>query len=648
VGLFSRFVLRIMVKSDGIPRCELGNRGIGLSEIGYIGGLVDPAMHPNRRQGRSSDGAQWCKPCVDGRELFLVSRGDRLRICTNGAIRILVRGYVALPGSPRALEPEPLAELVLGHYLREGDIPADRLEGSFTLILMDGNLGRVLLYRNLVGAGYTYFTRLADGLLFSSNLANLVDALPATPPPNREVLPAFFLFRFVPGSQTLFHGIERLMPGELVTFGSDGFRRTQRQTFGSLVQGSRIRRDAPDRLEQTMDRILADCAAFDPAAANLLSGGVDSSFIQAHWNRARPAGGGAPLSYAVSVDHPHTRLDTDYALTAAQALGTRHTFVPADAPYADYLCETIGSTGEPPNHVQSAYFGHLARAMVANGLKTGLCGEGADSLFGLDTATTLHVARAARIAIPFSALRRLAAMAARAFGKRYLADSLLLADRVLNLSDPEHPINQAAVFTDRPSVVNCFGAQAVHAALAYRRALCDQYRVPDDPLDRTHAAGFLGEAMESASLWTTLFNTQGADLLCPFLDSRMLRFVANLDPRARYPFRKPKDLLKRALSQHVGRQIAYRPKLGFGQPIFEWLRPGGQLHPLVEAIGHYDFVDQEALTKARAAPNWFLYNLVCYDVWHKLFIERTIERSSGLALAAVGSPTAPAAASGEL
>ena len=67
------------------------------------------------------------------------------------------------------------------------------------------------------------------------------------------------------------------------------------------------------------------------------------------------------------MDHPRTWLDTDYAMTAAQALGTAHTLVPADGPYAGYLLETLAATGEPPNHVQTAYFAGLARAMVAQG-----------------------------------------------------------------------------------------------------------------------------------------------------------------------------------------------------------------------------------------------------------------------------------------
>jgi asparagine synthetase B (glutamine-hydrolysing) len=150
-------------------------------------------------------------------------------------------------------------------------------------------------------------------------------------------------------------------------------------------------------------------------------------------------------------------------------------------------------------------------------------------------------------------------------------------------------------------------------------------------MERLHAIGYFAEATDSASLWTTLFNRAGAELFCPFLDSRVLRLVVNLEAQARFRFRRPKALLKAALVRNGAGALAHRSKLGFGQPIFEWLAPGGQLRPLVEDIGRYDFVDRRTLQSSLACPNWFLYSLLCFDLWYKLFIERSLPRNAGLA-----------------
>jgi asparagine synthetase B (glutamine-hydrolysing) len=326
----------------------------------------------------------------------------------------------------------------------------------------------------------------------------------------------------------------------------------------------------------------------------------------------------------VSVDHPHTWLDTDYALTAGQALGSRHTLVPADGPYADYLLDSLGSTGEPLNHVQSAYFGHLARVMGAEGIPAGLCGEGADSLFGVGLANHIHNADLLRTLLPVPWLRRLGGWVADRLGADRLAYTCRVANLLTDFTQPEHPVNTVASFTERDLVEMCFGKRGVEAGLEARRALPDRYAVPLDPMNRLHAMGFLGEAMDSAGLWATLFNRAGTDLLCPFLDSRLLRFALSLPPQVRYSFRRPKELLKRALSRHVPESMARRVKLGFGQPIFEWLSPGGQLRPLVNDLGQHDFVAAGVLNRARQRPGWFLYSLLCYDLWHKLFIEGSV------------------------
>jgi asparagine synthase (glutamine-hydrolysing) len=586
----------------------------------YLGGV---RRRDAAARGAIRGAASWTYTAGNA-ELALHAAG--VRVFTWDALALLVRGYARPSDTSGSLDLESVAEEIRCHYLERGELAVDGLDGSFTLALLDGQAGRVLLYRNLVGAGFTYYHADADGLLFGSNLADLVDASGVAPRANREALPAFFLYRWVPGRETLFDDFFRLLPGEEVCWDARGLTRVQRHGFADAAGEEMDLDEAVERVEATLSAVLRDCSRVQPGAANLLSGGIDSSYLQVLWNRVAAGGDDLPPSWSVSVDHPHTWADTDYAVTASRALGTRHVLLPADGPYADYLLETLAETGEPPNHVQTAYFGHLARSMAARGVGAGLCGEGADSLFGLGLANAVHNAGLLRRLVPGRAARRLLAAVCGLVRRQSLAAAFRLSNELYDLGSPHHPVNRVAAFADREAVAACFGPAAAAAASAGRRALLDRFAVPDDPMDRLHAAGFLGEAMDSAALWTTLFDRAGGELLCPFLDSRVVRLALGLPPHVRYPFRQPKDLLKRALARHVPADLVRRPKLGFGQPIFEWLAPGGQLRPLVERIGNHDFVDPATLARTRARPTWFLYSLLCYDLWHKLFVERSLPR----------------------
>jgi asparagine synthase (glutamine-hydrolysing) len=549
-------------------------------------------------------------------DLFLEVQGDAVAVHQEEDFALLTRGIVRW--GDRGLA--NLAAELLQHYRQTGALPSEQLEGSFTLILLDARQRKVILYRNLVGNGFTYYTRTPDGFLFGSNLAELVERRGHAPQANADAWPAFFLFRFVPGRDTLFRDCYRLLPGEELTFDEQGLRRRQRQTFADL-RGSLPRREPPlDQLERTMSAVLQDQQARRPDTVNLLSGGVDSTYLQAVWQRVSGQPG---RSFSVSVNHPRTRLDTDYALSAAAALQTRHTLLPADGKYVDYLSESLASTGEPPNHVFAVYLGALARAITSTGIGAALCGEGADSLFGIGSADGLRHAQWIRRLVP-GWLRGCGARAAQGCGRPYLADAFRLAGFLRQPRHWDHPLNRVAVFADWDLVQACFGDDRIDRALAERRELLDLCQVGEQPLDRLHAIGYLGEAADSASLWTTLFNQAGGDLYCPFLDSRLLRLAVNLPHGIRFPYRRPKGLLKDALARHVPRDIVERVKLGFGQPIVEWLGPGGQLQPYVKRIGHYDFLPAAVRTSALARPGWFLYSLLCFDLWHKIFIERTL------------------------
>src|SRR5262249_38707712 len=147
--------------------------------------------------------------------------------------------------------------------------------------------------------------------------------------------------------------------------------------------------------------------------------------------------------------------------------------VPADGPYATYLVDLLANTGEPPNHVQSAYFGHLARDVAAHGFGGGLCGEGADSLFGLGLGGYLTIASAAGRLLPFPWLPRAAAALAARAGRADLAGAFRLGSDLTDYANPLHPVNRVASFTDQDAVAACFGASAVAEAEARRRSLAD-------------------------------------------------------------------------------------------------------------------------------------------------------------------------------
>src|SRR5438067_4373068 len=179
-------------------------------EIGYIGGIVKrgAADWPAR-----TDWERWHWAGAEF-EACLLAGGAGCRLYSRGELCVLLRGFIADTWAPWPGDMKRLADRIIEAYRDEGTLCIDGLEGNFTIALLDGPAGKLLLYRNLIGDSHTYYREEPRGVLIGSNLAQVIECCEETPRPNQDDLPAFFLNRMVPGRNTLFAGFHRLLPGE--------------------------------------------------------------------------------------------------------------------------------------------------------------------------------------------------------------------------------------------------------------------------------------------------------------------------------------------------------------------------------------------------------------------------------------------------
>jgi asparagine synthase (glutamine-hydrolysing) len=62
------------------------------------------------------------------------------------------------------------------------------------------------------------------------------------------------------------------------------------------------------------------------------------------------------------------------------------------------------------------------------------------------------------------------------------------------------------------------------------------------------------------------------EVRCPILDHVFMEYAARLPATTKLVGRDGKHVFKKALRTRLPDQILYRPKMGFGVPILEWLR----------------------------------------------------------------------------
>ena len=509
-------------------------------------------------------------------------------------------------------------------YRAIGDFQTPATDGCYTIMLVDSVKGKVFLYRNLVGNTLTYYTLTDEGFFWGNNFAQIVRTRRTAKSLDETMLPVLFLGRCTTGHKTLVNEVFRLSPGELVVFDGKSVQAEQVTTFRDLEESLKTNEvDSIERIEAVTQQILQDWWSLCPNSANLLSGGIDSTYLQVHWNaiwhKANPHCQNAkPMSSFVWLNHPKTKPDLDYTLTAVEATGTDIIAIEQPALTSEFLAKIISRNAEFPNHVQSVYFDTLAQGMKMHGIDSGIIGQGADGLFGYYTQDEIFSAKLWQKRLPLRVLRRMAAFCGRVLGKNFTAECIETANVIDNVRNPFHPTNLVTVFTDHRTIAGCFGEASMRDVIDYKLGLLYRLGVAHDPLNLqlSLAACYVWEALNTACYWSQLFAENGLGMCAPFMDSRMVRTAVNIDVESRFVPGKPKQVVKKALLRHVSAEVVNRPKLGFGQPIFEWLSPGGPLRERAEAIRTFDWFRESTKQELLAKPNWCLWTMLCFDVWY--------------------------------
>src|SRR6185312_15586507 len=176
-------------------------------------------------------------------------------------------------------------EVIVHLYEEHGLDFAKHLEGIFAIALWDAPRGRLVLVRDQLGVKPLYCALGPEGLSFASEVKSLIagDLLePALDPLAAEL---FLALGFVPGSRSLFKGVEKVLPASMVVWEGDGeVRQRSYWTSGDGVParpaGASWEEDQERLLELLRSATRAQMVS-DVPLGSMLSGGLDSSLITA-------------------------------------------------------------------------------------------------------------------------------------------------------------------------------------------------------------------------------------------------------------------------------------------------------------------------------------------------------------------------------
>jgi asparagine synthase (glutamine-hydrolysing) len=259
---------------------------------------------------------------------------------------------------------------VVVHAYEQYDLGCMRLfNGMFAFALYDSRKRRLVLARDRCGIKPLYYSRIADNLIFGSEIKAILKCFKDSPRLNKNAVAYFLTLRYVPLSDTMFLGINKLLPGHYMTYDESGLR----QTCYWQLKPPLLREDVPDEeLVQALRDGVERHMISDVPLGIYLSAGLDSSTLVAIASSLSPQ---ALDTFSMGFGEDEDELHD--AATLAQHFGTRHhEIVVGDNLLADFP-RMIWQMDFPKRNMYPFCLAQLASKHV----KVVLSGLGGDELF---------------------------------------------------------------------------------------------------------------------------------------------------------------------------------------------------------------------------------------------------------------------------
>jgi asparagine synthase (glutamine-hydrolysing) len=264
--------------------------------------------------------------------------------------------------------------LLSAGYRRWGSGLPARMRGDFVLLIWDGERGEGLLARDQLGVRPVFVHRGGGTLRFAGEIRHLLAMLPSLPSPDPAGVAHWIAVSNRPGTGTLYEGVRRLGPGEMIELGPAGARMRRYWSpryreplpVEGLVERVRV------GLEQAVERRLGGSGE----TGVLMSGGLDSAAVAA-------LGGERLLACSATFpEHPAAdEAELIEELREALGLGGLIAEVRPGGLVASAL-EHLSAWRAPLLGWGDFWALPLMRAAAERGVGTMLDGDGGDELFG--------------------------------------------------------------------------------------------------------------------------------------------------------------------------------------------------------------------------------------------------------------------------
>jgi asparagine synthase (glutamine-hydrolysing) len=554
-----------------------------------------------------------------------------MRIVFNGEIynfRELRRDLEARGASFRTASD---TEVVLRAYEAEGPDCVRHLRGMFAFAILDERSRRLVLARDRAGIKPLVYAWDGRRLLFASEIKGILEDAAVARDLDMEAFGQYLTFHYVPAPRTIFRSIRKLPPASTLVLPLDGGEPlVSRYWTLRFAPDTRVsEREWVERLRvELADAVRCHMISDVPIGA-FLSGGVDSSTVVALMAQASAT----PIrTFSIGFDEADFD-ELGFARQVAAHHGTDHYEMVVKPNALEVLPKLVWHFDEPfadSSAIPTYYVSKITREHVT----VALSGDGGDENFAgyrrYARALDLHERLdrgPLRLARPLLALAS-TLLPVRAPGQAWTG---MLG------ADPLERYHRMVTFQRRDTLyrllsddLGWLAASSANPAVFSR--LAREGGAPDyvSTLQQIDMATYLPDDILAKVDRTSM--AVSLESRVPFLDHRLMEFLATVPSTFKLRHGAGKRLLKRAMARDLPHAILTRKKMGFGVPLAAWFRRDLRdmtrdilLDPRARQRGFFRMAEIEALLAAHDAGRHDhsarLWALMCFELWMRQWVD---------------------------
>lgn len=573
--------------------------------------------------------------------------GD-IQLTCNGEIYNFRELRQFLKGKGYRFKSDGDCEVLIHLYDLEGPDMLNRLNGMYALAIWDRRKKSLFLAVDHARIKPLYYAETPGGFVFASEIKALLEVPDLDRTINPHAIHYHLAYLWCPAEDTMLKAVRKCEPGQALLVKDGRIQRiwTHEPPHYQAPIAKMSESDATAALTGELEAAVARQMVSDVPVGAFLSGGLDSSLVVALMAKHTEA---AILPcYTIKSEvgaHRGWADDLPYARKAARHLGVKLTEIEITPPSSDDVTSMIYMLDEPQSDLAPINAMLISAQARQDGVKVLLSGAGGDDVFsGYRRHIALRLERFwSWLPAPLrSALRSGSRLAPgdKGWGRR-LQTAFRSADR-----PRDERLTSAFFWSDRDIRRGLYSrdfAASVDGQPVLQPLMERFERLsPDVPdLNRLlylEQQFFLAD--HNLNYTDKASMAESIEVRVPFLDRELMKFAATLPVDLKLKGTTTKYLLRKVAEPLLPRDVIYRPKVGFGAPLQEWL--DGELKDMVEdTLSHQSvknrcWFDPRAVDQLRADNTSgridaasTIFELVCLELWTRRFVD-----DQGLAVAA--------------